>query len=96
MREFLGSYTDYLEMEKRENLWRKRKFKREKVVEEAPKQQRKRKLSYNEQREWETIEDTIAELEEKLSQLEKNLRKLDLTSQRHKNYLKHSRKQKKS
>ena len=74
----------------------KAEVQKEKVVEEAPKQQRKRKLSYNERREWETIEDTIAELEEKLSQLEKNLRKLDLTSQRHKNYLKHSRKQKKS
>ena len=74
----------------------KAEVQKKKVVEEAPKQQRKRKLSYNERREWETIEDTIAELEEKLSQLEKNLRKLDLTSQRHKNYLKHSRKQKKS
>ena len=30
VREFLGSYTDYLEMEKRENLWRKRKFKKKK------------------------------------------------------------------
>ena len=76
VREFLGSYTDYLEMEKRENLWRKRKFKREKVVEEAPKQQRKRKLSYNEQREWETIEDTIAELEEKIESIGEELAKV--------------------
>lgn len=53
---------------------RKRKCrKRKKVVEEAPKQQRKRKLSYNEQREWETIEDTIAELEEKLESIGEEL-----------------------
>ena len=43
------------------------------MVEEAPKQQRKRKLSYNEQREWETIEDTIAELEEKLESIGEEL-----------------------
>ena len=47
--------------------------KEKKVVEEAPKQQRKRKLSYNEQREWETIEDTIAELEEKLESIGEEL-----------------------
>lgn len=43
------------------------------VIAEAPKQQRKRKLSYNEQREWETIEDTIAELEEKLESIGEEL-----------------------
>ena len=69
---------------------------KEKIVEEAPKQQRKRKLSYNEQREWETIEDTIAELEENLNRLEKNLRMLVLILRKRKNCLKHSRKQKKS
>ncbi len=42
-------------------------------MEEAPKQQRKRKLSYNERREWETIEDTIAELEEKLESIGEEL-----------------------
>ena len=52
---------------------RKRKCRKRKVVEEAPKQQRKRKLSYNEQREWETIEDTIAELEEKLESIGEEL-----------------------
>ena len=50
--------------------------KRKKVVEEAPKQQRKRKLSYNEQREWETIEDTIAELEEKIESIGEELAKV--------------------
>lgn len=42
-------------------------------MEEAPKQQRKRKLSYHEQREWETIEDTIAGLEEKLETIGEEL-----------------------
>ena len=50
--------------------------KEKKVVEEAPKQQRKRKLSYNERREWETIEDTIAELEEKIESIGEELAKV--------------------
>ncbi|EMA6343062.1 ABC-F family ATP-binding cassette domain-containing protein [Bacillus cytotoxicus] len=66
VREFLGSYSDYLEMEKTKELLEKAEVRKEKKVEEAPKQQRKRKLSYHEQREWETIEDKIAELEEQL------------------------------
>ena len=74
----------------------KAEVQKKKVVEEAPKQQRKRKLSYNEQREWETIEDTIAELEEKIESIGEELAKVGSTSQRHRNYLKHSRKQKKS
>ncbi|MDQ4683032.1 ABC-F family ATP-binding cassette domain-containing protein, partial [Stenotrophomonas maltophilia group sp. RNC7] len=74
VREFLGSYTDYLEIEKTRELIEKAEVQKEKkVVEEAPKQQRKRKLSYNEQREWETIEDTIAELEEKLESIGEEL-----------------------
>ncbi|WP_436865031.1 ABC-F family ATP-binding cassette domain-containing protein [Bacillus fungorum] len=74
VREFLGSYTDYLEMEKTREIIEKAEIQKEKkVVEEAPKQQRKRKLSYNEQREWETIEDTIAELEEKLESIGEEL-----------------------
>ena len=48
VREFLGSYTDYLEMENERTYGESGSSKREKVVEEAPKQQRKRKLSYNE------------------------------------------------
>ena len=45
VREFLGSYTDYLEMEKRENLL---KAEVQKEKSSRRKQQRKRKLSYNE------------------------------------------------
>ena len=65
-------------------------------MEEAPKQQRKRKLSYNEQREWETIEDTIAELEEKLESIGEELANVGSDLRKRKNCLKHSRKQKKS
>ncbi len=66
VREFLGSYSDYLEIEKTKERLEKAEVRKEKKVEEVPKQQRKRKLSYHEQREWDTIEDKIAELEEKL------------------------------
>ncbi|WP_242144786.1 MULTISPECIES: ABC-F family ATP-binding cassette domain-containing protein [unclassified Bacillus cereus group] len=73
VREFLGSYSDYLEIEKTKELLEKAEVRKEKKVEEVPKQQRKRKLSYHEQREWDTIEDKIAELEEKLGAVEEEL-----------------------
>ncbi|MEH7458661.1 ABC-F family ATP-binding cassette domain-containing protein [Bacillus sp. JJ1127] len=73
VREFLGSYSDYLEMQKTKEIIEKAEVQKEKKVEEVPKQQRKRKLSYHEQREWETIEDTIAELEEKLETIGEEL-----------------------
>lgn len=76
VRTYLGSYSDYLELQKAEVLLEKAEVKKEKKVEEAPKQQRKRKLSYNEQREWETIEDKIAQLEEKLEELAAELEKV--------------------
>ncbi|WP_369899894.1 ABC-F family ATP-binding cassette domain-containing protein [Bacillus manliponensis] len=76
VRTYLGSYSDYLELQKTEVLLEKAEVKKEKKVEEAPKQNRKRKLSYNEQREWETIEDTIAQLEEKLEELAAQLEKV--------------------
>jgi ATP-binding cassette subfamily F protein uup len=41
---------------------------KEKKVEEAPKP-KKRKLSYQEQRDWDTIEERIAKLEETVEQL---------------------------
>jgi ATP-binding cassette subfamily F protein uup len=66
---YFGAYTDYLE----EKLQKQSRIEAvPKVKEEKSKQAektKKRKLSYNEQREWETIEDSIAELEEKLEQI---------------------------
>lgn len=69
VRTYLGSYSDYLELQKEEVALEKAEVKKEKKIDEAPKQQRKRKLSYNEQREWETIEDKMAELEERIEKL---------------------------
>jgi ABC transport system ATP-binding/permease protein len=68
---YYGTYTDYLE----EKLQQQAKTKTEampKIKEEKPQQAekpKKRKLSYNEQREWDEIEDKIAALEEKLEQI---------------------------
>ncbi|CAM4238910.1 multidrug ABC transporter ATP-binding protein [Bacillus manliponensis] len=76
VRTYLGSYSDYLELQKTEALLEKAEVKKEKKIEEAPKQNRKRKLSYNEQREWETIEDIIAQLEEKIEELAVQLEKV--------------------
>src|SRR5699024_3503213 len=57
---FYGNYTDY--MEKRDsNLQEQKRDNKAKTLKE-PKQKRK-KLSYLEQREWETIEDEIEQLE---------------------------------
>ncbi|PEA55449.1 multidrug ABC transporter ATP-binding protein [Bacillus pseudomycoides] len=76
VRIFFGSYSDYLEEKKAQEAVLKAEVQKEKKVEEAPKQQRKRKLSYNEQREWETIEDKIAELEEKIESITEELEKV--------------------
>ncbi|WP_440603628.1 ABC-F family ATP-binding cassette domain-containing protein [Bacillus sp. GB_SG_008] len=76
VRVFFGSYSDYLDEKKEQEALLKAEVQKEKKVEEAPKQQRKRKLSYNEQREWETIEDKIAELEAKIESIAAELEKV--------------------
>ncbi|MGG2015465.1 ABC-F family ATP-binding cassette domain-containing protein [Bacillus sp. S10(2024)] len=76
VRIFFGSYSDYLDEKKAQEALVKAEVQKEKKVEEAPKQQRKRKLSYNEQREWETIEDKIAELEAKIESITEELEKV--------------------
>ncbi|HDX9577108.1 TPA: ABC-F family ATP-binding cassette domain-containing protein [Bacillus pseudomycoides] len=76
VRKFFGSYSDYLDEKKAQETLLKAEVQKEKKVEEAPKQQRKRKLSYNEQREWETIEDKIAELEAKIESITEELEKV--------------------
>jgi len=61
---YFGSIMDYLEQETIN--------KEEKTVKAKPQSQpkeRKKKLSYNEQKEWETIEDDIALLENKIEEL---------------------------
>ncbi|OIJ13582.1 multidrug ABC transporter ATP-binding protein [Anaerobacillus alkalilacustris] len=65
---FQGSYSEYMEKEKE----------RQEMVsavtqatkQEQPRKERKKKLSYKDQQDWDTIEDRIAALEEKKSNLE--------------------------
>ncbi|MBU5360394.1 ABC-F family ATP-binding cassette domain-containing protein [Enterococcus raffinosus] len=59
---YFGSIMEYLDQQM--------PLKEEKVVKTKPQQkERKKKLSYNEQKEWETIEDDIALLEGKIEEL---------------------------
>jgi len=67
----LGAYTDFLEKQKAVASVAIQVEKAGKNT-EKPKQQKK-KLSYNEQREWDVIEDEIAELEELVSSVTEDL-----------------------
>ncbi|MDQ0163350.1 ATP-binding cassette subfamily F protein uup [Bacillus alveayuensis] len=65
---FQVSYSEFLEMKKQQEMVK------EKPEKKPPqKKERHKKLSYKEQKEWETIEDRIAELENKLKQLEQEI-----------------------
>ncbi|OOE10061.1 ABC-F family ATP-binding cassette domain-containing protein [Fictibacillus arsenicus] len=74
---FQGSYSDYMEEKKeRDELTASVKKKAEAVAAEAadggsqPRKEKRKKLSYKEQQEWDTIEDRIMGLEEKKEQIE--------------------------
>ncbi|SEH47481.1 ATP-binding cassette, subfamily F, uup [Halobacillus karajensis] len=72
IRKFHGNYTEYLEKrkdEKKGELVRKKTSSQE----DTRRANRKRKLSYREKQEWETIEDEISSLEEKNEQLDEQL-----------------------
>lgn len=80
--QYEGGYTDYINKKKdKEQLTLKNadkvKSKSENKAEKESYKTRNKKLkfSYNEQREYETIEDDIAQLEEKLSRLEDEMNK---------------------
>ncbi|MFD2629417.1 ABC-F family ATP-binding cassette domain-containing protein [Oceanobacillus kapialis] len=62
--EYYGNYSEYLEQASEPGV-----TPAPKVVKEKPKQQKK-KLSYNEQREWNTIEEEIMELENRVEELQ--------------------------
>ncbi|KKB38520.1 ABC-F family ATP-binding cassette domain-containing protein [Bacillus thermotolerans] len=70
---YYGSYSDYLE--EQSQLEKKTEpLPKEKKQEEQPKSKaKKKKLTYNEQREWETIEDDIAKVEGRIEEAEKEL-----------------------
>ncbi|MDG4656293.1 ABC-F family ATP-binding cassette domain-containing protein [Ectobacillus antri] len=75
VRVFFGSYSEYLEEKKQVEALKKADAVKERKVAEQPKQ-KKRKLSYQEQREWDGIEDKIATLEEKLEEIGAALEKV--------------------
>lgn len=64
---FFGNYSEYKESQQPVEK------KIQKQAETQPKPKQKKKLSYMEQREWESIEDEIATLEEKVTELEQGI-----------------------
>ncbi|MYL34563.1 ATP-binding cassette domain-containing protein [Pontibacillus yanchengensis] len=65
-RRFQGNYTEYLELKKQEEgeaLAAQREKAKEEKKESPKHKQKRKKLSYREQQEWNTIEDRIEELE---------------------------------
>ncbi len=71
---FQGHYSDYLMKQQKELEQQKERQQVEKRSTSAQKTPRKR-LSYNDQREWETIEDRISDLEEKIAALDGEIAK---------------------
>lgn len=67
---FLGSYSDYLETSPKQET--KEPKPKKTIVKEKKK---KKKLSYHEQKEWDTIEDDIVGLEEEIENLEQQIGK---------------------
>lgn len=67
---FYGNYTDYME-KLVETETKKRE--RERQKREQPQREKRKKLSYKERREWETIEDEIEWLEQKMSEFENKI-----------------------
>ncbi|WP_144462942.1 ABC-F family ATP-binding cassette domain-containing protein [Siminovitchia fortis] len=63
--EFYGNYSEYLEISSEEP----KPEKNEKPVKEQPANKKPARLSYKDQKEWDVIEDEIAELEEQIEEL---------------------------
>jgi ABC transport system ATP-binding/permease protein len=66
---FQGSYTDYMEESKLQEM----KLEKDTSTDKVYKKDKKKRLSYKEQQEWEQIEDKIASLEERKEQLEQEI-----------------------
>lgn len=66
---FQGSYTDYMEESKLQEM----KQEKDTAADKVYKKDKKKRLSYKEQQEWEQIEDKIASLEERKEQLEQEI-----------------------
>ncbi|SDP33652.1 ABC-F family ATP-binding cassette domain-containing protein [Halobacillus aidingensis] len=72
IRKFYGNYTEYLEKRKDEKKV-EQVNKKPSTQEDTRRANRKRKLSYREKQEWETIEDEISALEERVELLDEQL-----------------------
>lgn len=73
LRQYEGGYSDYLEVKKREEL-PETIFKKEEKLEKVQKVKTKKlKFTWQEQKDYETIEDTIAEIEERIEHLKKQI-----------------------
>ena len=70
---YYGSYSDFLEVQEQESAPKMVVAKAAAPVQEKEK---KRRLSYNEKREWETIESDIEKAEERLKQIDEELEKI--------------------
>ncbi|MCA0985367.1 ABC-F family ATP-binding cassette domain-containing protein [Halobacillus yeomjeoni] len=73
LRRFHGNYTEYLEERKLEQKTETEQRKTISNQEETRRSNRKRKLSYHEKQEWETIEDDIQDLEMKLESVSEEI-----------------------
>ena len=75
IRQFEGNYTEYLEIRKQEqeNKSANKKNQKKNNLPTSINKQRPRKLSYKEQREWDEIEDKITSLEQRKSELQKDI-----------------------
>jgi len=68
---FQGNYTEYLELKKLEaEQLKATEIEKKEVKKVEQKQDRPKKLSYKEQKEWDSIEDNITKLEERIEQLQ--------------------------
>ena len=72
-KQYEGGYSDYIV--KRDDNNEKGTAKKKSETKEWDKGKRKLKMTYNEEREWETIDSDIAQLEEKITELEKEMEK---------------------
>lgn len=71
---YFGDYTDYLEQKKFEDKLKEEQVKKAaQKVQQQPEKVKKKKLSYQEQKDWESIEDKIMQLEERLADLTKEI-----------------------
>ena len=70
---YFGAYSDFLEVREQEKA---PKPAVEKIVAPPKEKEKKRRLSYNEKREWETIESDIEQVEERLKQINEELEKI--------------------